>query len=498
MDYLITIVQHILHSYKLKGDKMEIRKILHSDPTFPSAISIIRTLSFWGINSGAYKTDYEHLVQGKEGMIVHCKVNGGRFFVIKEITPNEITLYDGKNHLIAAKDFQNIWDGIVLVVESFLPIAQRKSSYSHRTPLLAVIMYFVIAALAYRQNATLLIMGCTGYLLSYFLLLKTTLKHFDLPFCHHGSLIDCETVSNSNPFYQNIKPNLPIIGCFYFLFIALSSFHEGVSMFSACICAFAAIVACYLMLFQFLILKRICIYCWIISILVIAIFGIITMTTSFCTISFWNLKADILNTMVSGTISFLMLNILQSKQESVDKETALLKIKRMPGLFRYLQRDSKKINLSSKNALIFGAERGIYTIDTIIDLDCKYCKSLVQNMQNVLHHYRQFITWRLYIDTDCSKRDNEDIRPLQIIEKYQKYNEQALDVVLERKQIGASEITDETRRKYEKMLDEIRENQIGHYPIILFNGVEIPQPYNISDINILINDWTQSGNPPNK
>ncbi len=62
MDYLTTIIIKLLKSYKTGFDRIEVYKILHSDPAYPNAISLIRTLSFWGINTGAYKTDYEHLI----------------------------------------------------------------------------------------------------------------------------------------------------------------------------------------------------------------------------------------------------------------------------------------------------------------------------------------------------------------------------------------------------------------------------------------------------
>lgn len=498
MDYLITIVQHILHSHKIEGDRMEICKILHSDPAYPSAISMIRALSFWGIYTSAYKTDFEHLTRETKEKVVHCNVNGGRFFFIKKITSCDITLYDGTTHLLTTQEFLKIWQGIVLVIESSSPIAQKRISKPHRNPLSFAIIYYIVAMLAFRHNAVLLTIGGIGFVLSYFLLLKTTLKYVDLPFCSHGKLIDCESVSNSNPFVRNAKLNLPVMGCFYFLFILLSSSHEGVSFLNVFISTSGALVVFYLMFFQFFMLKKICIYCLGISILVISIFVIMSTAIPFSTISLRITLNDILATIVSGAISFLLLSSLRYKQKSASKEIALLKLKRTPGMFEQFLKNGREFYLANENALIYGADKGIYTIDTIIDLDCKHCRSLVQEMQNIMRRYHQLITWRLYIDGEGKKLRKDKLQPLQIIEEYRINKQWSLDCISKGKHNRISEATDETMRKYMGMLDDIRKNHIEHYPTVIFNGVEFPKLYNISDINILISDWAQGGNPPNK
>lgn len=491
MDYLITILQHILHSYKIEGDRMEICKILHSDPAYPSAISIIRTLSFWGICTCAYKTDFEHLTREAKGKIVHCNLNGGRFFFVKKITSCDITLYDGATHLLTTKEFLNIWQGIVLVIESYSPIAQKRLSLPHRNLFSLTIIYYIVAMLAFRQNAILLTIGGIGFALSYFLLLKTTLKYVDLPFCNHGKLIDCESVSNSNPFVRNSKLNLPVMGCFYFLFILLSSSHDGVGSLYVLISASGALVVFYLMLFQFVILKKICIYCLGISILVISIFVIMYTTIPFSTISLRITLNDILAAIVSGTISFLLLSSLRYKQKSASKEIALLKLKRAPGMFEHFLKNNRKLCLTSENALIYGADKGFYTIDTIIDLDCKHCRSLVQEMQNIMRRYHQLITWRLYIDGEDINVRKSKLQPLQIIEEYRINKQRSLDYISKGKQNRISVITDETTRKYKGMSDEIRNIRINHYPTVIFNGVEFPKEYKVSDVDLLINDWCQ-------
>lgn len=59
MEYMITIIQYVLSAYKIRGKRSDIYKILYSDPTFPSAVAIIKTLSYFGIHTNAYKADFQ-------------------------------------------------------------------------------------------------------------------------------------------------------------------------------------------------------------------------------------------------------------------------------------------------------------------------------------------------------------------------------------------------------------------------------------------------------
>lgn len=129
MKYMITIIQYVLSAYKIRGKRSDIYKILYSDPTFPSAVAIINTLSYYGIRINAYKADFQQIVKNDNIMIAHCRVNEGRFYIIKEILDDYIVLYDGNNHKIPSNEFLDRWDGIVLVTEKAFTNIPKTSRY---------------------------------------------------------------------------------------------------------------------------------------------------------------------------------------------------------------------------------------------------------------------------------------------------------------------------------------------------------------------------------
>lgn len=491
MEYMISIVQYVLTTFGLKEKRNRIYEILFSDPAFPSAMSLVKTLSYYGMAVNAYKIGIQQLIAEKRACIVHCNINEGRFFVVKKISSDSIVLFDGNEHHISLDVFSKSWDGIVLLAEAAK--SPRHLEGERNKKWLWSLLLAVAAIMLFLSNITfprciLFLIDCVGLLLSYLLIVKTSLKYIQMPFCHYGKKLDCDSVSRSKPFGRIINIDMPFVGCAFFLFNLLSVDCYGA--YYAVIGILASLVVLYLFVYQVVYLKKYCLYCIAVGTLVIANTSVRIVTNDCC---FVCSQQSFVNLFLAFAISLLaskaLFNYYRVKSSLIDNRLSLLKIKRAAGVFRCRIGSSKSLELSEENALVFGSENGKYVIDTVVSLQCKHCRKVIYEMARLLDAYPEKIKWRLYIAEDIDNSDN--LRALHIIEQYKENSEHAINMLRKEKAVKRMEIKPETTERFRAMQNELRVKNIIHYPTIVFNGILFPEEYQVHDLHLLINDWAQ-------
>ena len=501
MEYMITIIQYVLSAYKISGKRNDIYKILYSDPTFPSAVAIIKTLSYYGIRTNAYQADFQQIVKNDNIMIAHCRVNEGRFYIIKEILEDHIVLYDGNNHKIASNEFLNRWDGVVLVIEKAITtpkkITNLKSAYTYL--FLIGLVFSVFYSIGNIAKAIQLLADYIGFSLSFLLMVKETSKNLQIPLCHIGKTFNCDEVSNSRPFSKHTFINLPIIGCIFFLFDYLSIIYSTLEAINVIACLAASFVALYLFLHQTFKIRKYCIFCIMIGGLILGntIVKLFTISYSF-EYDFNDLLSLSMIAVISAIIPLLLYKYLKFKKLSVENELSSMQIKRMPNVFQHILTSGRTFPLSDKNALVYGTDNGKYIIDTVVSLQCKHCKNVINKMVRLLHLYPGYITWRVYINgvrhDEINKFKNINSSELQITEQYKKDKEKSLELLSKKSTVDTPlEIANKTIEEFKAIVNEIKYNKIDHYPMIGFNGMKFPKGYLIEDLELLINDWAQGG-----
>ena len=110
--YLLSLIQTVLQYSGIRQKQKDIYRILCSDERYPSALSIIKTLAYWGVSASAYQADLGNIKKETGLKIVHLNVNGGRFFIVKEIGEHEIILVDTVKRTLPLDAFVEMWDGI--------------------------------------------------------------------------------------------------------------------------------------------------------------------------------------------------------------------------------------------------------------------------------------------------------------------------------------------------------------------------------------------------
>lgn len=280
---------------------------------------------------------------------------------------------------------------------------------------------------------------------------------------------------------------MPILGISFFLFdyLYLILFgYDNLSLLPFYLCG--SFLMASLIIYQLLFVKKYCLYCIGVSIVVFikTVFVIVSFNTAF------NLSQILISILASSAIcSFVLLHKI-IERKNFDNEISLLIVKRNPKVINALFHNRQQ-NLSSyDNVLIYGNPKATTKITTFVDLNCKYCRKVMQDMVFLLKRFPQRFCWNLIIDgfikAELSEEDFEHInyRQLYIYTLYKKKDKN--DFLRSRINIpkkwscSLSIIT-----QYKALLESIKNLNLNHYPIIIVNDKILPKEYKIEDLQYI-------------
>ena len=495
--YIIHIVDIVLRHWAVNVDKDSIRNILCSDPTFPSIKALHDTLAFYGLKSNVYQADFEHIID-KPYCVIHTNQKDGHFYYIKEIDNDKICLYDGRNHVLTKSEFLELWDGVVLLIE------EKEKSYSSSRAFSQTSLFVLFLTTAFLTSVPLLhgsfsslahlLLDVIGLALSCLMYGQEVLSFRNIPFCHIGEHFDCSAVSKANPLKHIIPFGLPEIGVAFFvfdwLFLLIGEHHCYYLLFIYWL-AVGCMVA--LIAYQIIVIRKYCLYCLCISFVVFVKPFLACADNDCSTISIFQILTAAVIAVCITTILIVYGKTLEAEKGNSLK---LLTIKRTPYIFDMLLHRKPQMNIIKDYALVFGNENAKILVDTIVSLDCRHCKRMVNEMCALLERVPDAICWRVYIDGINVDSDNSiaNNRQLYVVSQYLNDRSLALRCLKEWDFSNTDyAISPSAKIWYANLIGDIRKMGVEHYPMVLFNNHPFPSEYKISDMGVLINDWLQRG-----
>ena len=119
--YFIPLLYEYLKHFNVPLERKDLQLLLQSSPSFPSVLSIIQTCTYFGLNTKAYKADYDVLLKNSIPVIAHLKKNSGEKFVIVEKVTDKYLVYKDsvtlKTIKITSKKFTDKWTEILILSE---------------------------------------------------------------------------------------------------------------------------------------------------------------------------------------------------------------------------------------------------------------------------------------------------------------------------------------------------------------------------------------------
>lgn len=493
--YLINIVDRVLHHWGVKASRQDVRRVLCSNPWYPSIKSLHDTLAYYGLESNVYQADFEHLTDLPHS-VIHTQTDGGHFYYLQDINEDKVRLFDDTSKILSKQEFLSLWDGVVMLIEGDKKVAVASAGSALKLPLVALF----VAALLLSQVLLLwgqpyavlhLLLDAAGIAMCCVLYGHLLFSYVSVHFCHISQRFDCSAVSAANPLQRFLPFPLPVAGLAFFLFdwlLLLLRCHNNYFALAACVGA--AVFMLTLFAYQLFVVHKYCLYCMGVSAVVFA------KPFSFSITHVDNLLSTPL-TVLSAALITLALAVLihvcgNNLKFSSDRHIKLLTFKRIPGLFNMLLGRQPLKPVSGSHALLFGNESAKITLDTVVSLNCRHCRLLVKQACTLIEHWPDMFCWRVYIDgvSVADADDTMNARQLHLVTQYIDDRQQAFRALKQwRFAQSGYMVSASARQRYAGILADIRQMGIEHYPTLLFNSRLMPDEYTLADIDVLINDW---------
>lgn len=446
--YIIFLIKFYLKEYHISFKNKDVYKTLTTDPDFPSLASISKTLYYFGLETSAFKLNIEKDCIQLENSIIHTTLEGGHFFVVKKVCNNDLILYDGQEHTINKKQVLSIWDGIILNINpSYNTETSARNKYltSGITSIIILVCILYILRL-YLTIPTIwsLCLSCIGMAFSVFMIKQRIGLLPNDKFCKIGKMFDCKTVTRKQPFINKKWPHLDVMGCFYFTWcMVYLCIAKHIDLLLTSICIFASLTCIILLAYQSFAIKKFCILC----------LGtyVIIWTSLFTSLLYPGTSINIKDYLYTGgtaafisyIISWMTSQYLHQKEKTFENEIKTLKIKRNTSIFNMLTNHSKKLDLQNIKGKSYGNKDAHNRIALIVSLDCKYCKKAIEEATRLTEHFPY--------------RFNCKIITINEISAYRNIHEDISNLVFDK------------------------------LPVITINEKEMPQLYEISDYQYLLN-----------
>lgn len=491
--YLIDIVESLLKRNSIYIERREIYKTLLSNPYYPSLASVSSTLTSFGLDNESYLSDIDHLSNYKN-VVIHSKEQEGHFYILKDIDRNieKVVLYDGKKKVISKNEFIELWDGIMLVTTSHV---YKKSFVDvvSRINIVNVIIAICLLSFMFVQNvlSTNVILDILALVFIAILKNQHVFEYKEYPFCKIGKRIDCKYVSSVASFDKISNVDLTMIGAFFFFSDIIFFIDKGIVTYIIVFSYFcAAFVMLCLTIFQFFVIKKYCVYCCAIALIVfIKLIIAISLPIN-------KNELGILEYVWALSLAYLLVVLYSKYKETqrilLKKELSLLKIKRTPKVLAQMLESYSGADSISKYALFYGKGNAEITITTIISLDCPYCKRVIKDVYNLMVHNPHRFSWKIIIaedgDINMNHKDfiNHFSRQKYLYQIYKFDKDKCMQTLLRRrKYIQEIQFTEKAIEDYRNILKDVRLMKIQHFPTILVNNYLLPTEYDISDLQFL-------------
>lgn len=493
MDYLVHIIRNLL-SPEYRNNSEKITEVLLSDNAYPNALSIMRTLSYFGIETDAYRSDFEHLVQNKSSKIIHTTWRSGHFFLIKNMNEKEIVLFDGNEYTYSVEHFMKLWDGIVIIVNNVNETIDRQFSIGKwiKPMIIGCLLLLGFILCQNIEKGVQTVLDYIGFILSFFLFSKEALNYKTIPLCKRTNIFDCDLVSHSNPFPKKWHISLPLLGLFFFCYDYILILLNVTDLFLSITYVVTSVCALLLLAYQVFKIRRLCLFCASVDVIMI-VKGVLAVYYNKLIFDISDLSKIMFGILASIIICSTLYNLFDLKTKNVNYKIDSLRIKRVAGLFNLLVSKEKTVNLPKSPALAFGSGKNVIHIDTFLKFDCSHCEKVISQMNFIVMKYRNFVQWNVYFYEPSKSYggSNESYQKILRLIEIGKSDSKAARISLLTHAVVSDNIniSKESEFVLSQMQLAISENKIDYFPFIVFNGRTFPKAFQLDDLDILISDW---------
>lgn len=509
-------------SINVKYTKNYLKDTILSHPDYPSLLSISDTLKDYNIKTLAAKIDFNKL----KGMPMPCIVqieanNQFLFYVLEHITDSEVSYFYKKREptKMSKNDFLDIWTGITLLIEK----TERSEEKGIREKILVkriynylfsfIVIFFTSWVLFSFFNSELikddritLFAGIYGLIKIAGLIISIFLLWFEIDqynpilqnFCSgNNKKVNCNAVLNSkysNFFNGHISLGILCFSYFFSTILCAIFYRFSIPIFST-LGMFSLISLPFVftsIYYQAFKIKQWCKFCILIQLLLLFEIGI-TFLNRFYSFDFqYESIVLLIATFLFPILSWKIIKPLLKKKKDFNLyKRGFRKIKNNPEVFKALLSNSKKIHKSTEGlGISFFNESAKYNIIKVCNPYCSPCAKAHPILDNL------FEQGKINLQILFNAKDNSNAKPvhlflavdaendkqktLQTLNDWYHSNQKDYEIFSQKHEINKN--TEAQEIKVQEMRKWCESQNITHTPTFFINGYELPNSYNVQDL----------------
>jgi hypothetical protein len=494
-------MQNIINYYLTKNGYLDKVKLFNnnylSHPNYPSLLAVTDSLSFIGLENIAAKVPFIHIEQLPNVFIIELDLENKTLYILEKHNDGfNIIDENEKTRLISFSELEKIWTGVVLIIEENEQI-QKTNPFKYFNLIALLILITIITIYSNECNVVqsiFLFISLIGVYVT-FEIVKTYFQEnnaTESKFCAIKKEFSCNaTIKSKNYAFSKYLEfvDLPV---FFFSFAFFGLLFSIVSISTIGILStFSIPIIAYSLYIQKKVLKKWCVLCLLISLLLIAY--------SFLFFYFEISSKLIIINEISWFISivaiwFFIKKLLLNKEENKNKINSLLRFKRNEDVFNAISKDvidSKTLETLPK--LSIGNTNATNILTLFLSPSCPHCHTSFKQAIELIEMYPDIIKVEIAYNLNINNLENPylDIAKMtmQLYNQKKDYKQALVDWHIKRIEIEA------WKRKWNLENDFLVENEqldkqflwcvaneFNYAPVKFFNGKLIPQVYEIDEL----------------
>lgn len=510
MKNLVKKYLHLNHYY----DKMEdFDDLFQSHPNYPSLYAITDTLNLLSIENITVRIPKEQIEELPNEFLAIYK--NQLVLVFKSESKISIEGINSSKTELSYSDFLESWNGIVLAVEPTIKIIS-KSKKSLSWLLFTLPFIALIALSIYFNNYDLnsfstILISSIGIIASIFILQEKfgVKNEIASKFCNINPNVSCNSVLTSNNSKINNYFNFTDLPLLFFATIFTTAILQPkeATLIMGILSTLSIPVLMYSIWLQKFQLKKWCVLCLFVSILIFASSGLF-LYTNHANFPNWNLNVNLsyfLFSAITTTSIWLFIKpILESKFKLENTNNELSKFKRNFNVFQYLSKEITEFEDFYKlKGITFGNKNASTQLTLILSPSCGHCHKAFEDAYEMYKRFPEKIHINILFNINPSNTDN----PYKIIvenllaineQNSQKAHEGIIDWHINKLDLESwkEKWAIETphmfvNQQVQNQYYWCQKNEYNYTPIKIINGKQFPDDYEINELKYFINDFQQ-------
>lgn len=510
-----------LKKENINVDFNEFQFQLETHPDYPSLLSFYDALTFFKIESFVGRIGLEDLVNLPNNFIAELKMEMGNTILASITYDGEYynsIIEDNINEKFSKQEFEKIWTGVVLFIESEskFNFVKSNSKQNYWNMLFLIVLFCIPFVVVFIKNYKLIYFQLLASLGIYFAIeaiseefnIKTA---FSSTFCNLTPNTSCESIIKSNKFKLNKNFGLSdasvvfFISQFFslFLFSLLGNYNYLITLTTLLLISSIPITLVSIF-YQGIIQKKWCPICLgIITVLYLELGVLYFLNEGFSSLNF--ISFPFLIFAISYLIPFLgwilIKKYLKKYFELKSNQIQLTKFNRNYKLFSYALLDSKKVKYSTLDSKIkLGNINAKLKISIVTSPFCGHCARVHELIEEILNKYPSEILINIRFNLNPEEKD-EKVRDLHFrlieiyFEKGQAEFQNALEYWFKNKNFDTWFLKfRESDYKFDKVelleaqFIQNQKNEIMFTPAIFIGEYLFPNIYERNNMTYFIND----------